>query len=161
MKTLLFLYLLAVAIPCAAQTFTVNAVSNCPGIGQATNFSLQPGTYHIEWLSGALSPYADDSGGGGLSWQSWVDVYIYATAQTTTIGSTSPGLHATFAAAEADGQGLHTLVVSAPSVVAFYLGEIGPFIDRCEDNRGSVTLRFTVPLRTEPSTWGKIKALYR
>ena len=162
MKTLLvFLSILAVAIPCAAQTFTVNAVSNCPGLGQATNVGLKQGTYHIEWVSGALSWYPDDSGGGGYSWQSYVDVYFYATAQTTTLGATSPALHQTFAAAEAAAQNIYTLNVPANGTVAFYLGEVSPFIDRCTDNRGTVTLRFASPVRTEPSTWGKIKALYR
>lgn len=149
---------LSVSVPCAAQTFTLNGVAQCPGIAQGRNFALVAGTYHVEWLSGAYSWVSDDSQFGGFTWLGQARVYIYATAETLTIGDTvGPLLHATQALAEAAALGIYPIVVSANSVVNFYLPDSGD----CGDNRGTITLKFVSPLPTQGSTWGAIKALYR
>lgn len=160
MRTLLALcFILVVAVPCSAQTFTVNPVTHCPGYSQGYNISLFAGTYHIEYVSGAYSVFPDDSYQGGFVWQSQVQVYIFGNAQSATIGAA--GLFTTAAAAEAAAQGIYTLVVPVNSVVDFYVSDLSFESAGCGNNRGSVTLKFVEPVKTEPTTWGKIKALYR
>jgi hypothetical protein len=154
--------LLLVALPCRAQTFTVGPITHCPHYTDGYTISLVAGTYHVEWVSGAWSPFPDDTYQGGFAWKSQVEVYVYSTATGGTIGApASPGWYPTYAAAEGAALGLYTLTLPSNSVVAFHLMEIGNDPLRCGDNRGSVTLRLVEPLRTEQATWGAIKALYR
>jgi hypothetical protein len=153
--------LLALAVPCSAQTITLDSVTNCWDFVDGQTLSLAAGAHYIEWVSGALSPFPDDTYQGGYVWQSTIDVYVYSTAQYGTIGAPSPGWHTSFSLAETAARGIYVLVLPSNSVVAFYFPEISYDIERCLDNRGSVTLRFVQPLKTETSTWGKIKALYR
>jgi hypothetical protein len=153
--------LLSITAPAFAQTFTLNAVNNCPGLGYSVNFGLTgPYTYHIQYVSGAWSPVPDDSYYGGFTWSGRVSYYDYATGQYGALGApntlyTSPTL------AEAAAQNVYALPHPLSGTVSFFLEELGPNADVCNDNRGSVTLKFVFPVATEPTTWGRIKALYR
>jgi hypothetical protein len=149
----------SLALPCHAQTFVLNGVSNCPGLAEAYNVALTGGTYNIQWVSGSWSPISDDAIYGGFAWSARVKVYIYSSALGGTIGVAGPpDLYSSPELAEAAARGTYVLVVPTNSTVAFYLDEL---FGSCSDNRGSVTLRFVSPLTTEPSTWGAVKALYR
>jgi hypothetical protein len=158
----LIVSLLAVATPCLSQTFTLDPVRNCPGLGDAFQIPLFAGTYHIEYVSGAWSPVGSDDIYAHHTWSSRVWVNVYANATMGVIGSPdNPGLYETPELAEAAARGVYVLVVPLNSLVAFWLNEVvNPFTD-CNDNRGSVTLRFVNPLATEPTTWSAVKALYR
>jgi hypothetical protein len=146
--------------PCFAQTFTLNAVSNCPGLGYTVNFGLTgPFTYHIEYVSGAWSPVADDSQFGGFAWTGKISWYQYGSGQYGSFGPTT--FYTSAAGAEAAAQGVYPLTVPFSGTVSFFLEEVGPSAEVCNDNRGSVTLKFVFPVATEPTTWGRIKALYR
>jgi hypothetical protein len=161
MKTLaIALCVLLLSAPVFAQTFTLDAVSNCPGLGYGHNVLLLAQTYHIEWVSGSWSPVGDDSQLPGFAWEGQISYYDYATGLTNNLGATSPGYYATPAIAEAAAQGIYT-IQGHGSVVTFFMQETGPTADVCADNRGSVTLRFVEPLATQPTTWGRIKSLYR
>lgn len=162
MKTIaIILVLLCLSVPCLAQTFTLDAVANCPGLGYSKNFVLLSQTYNIEWVSGAWSPLSDDSQQGGFTWESRVTYYDYGTGQTGVIGSpASPGFYTTPQQAEAAALGIYA-IQGHGSVVSFYLSEVGPSAEICGDNRGSVTLRFVSPVPTRPTTWGAVKALYQ
>lgn len=163
MKNLLaFVFSLCLAVPCGAQTFTIDPVTNCWDFVDGQTLVLAAGTYHIEWVSGAMSPFPDDTFQGGYVWQSHVDVYVYSTAQYGVIGSPlNPGFYTSFEEAEAAAQGTYVLILPSNTVVAFYYSEVSFDIGRCLNNRGSATLRFVQPLTTETTTWGKVKALYR
>ena len=152
--------LLCVWVPCGAQTFTLNPVTNCPGLGSGTQYVLLGQSYYIEYVSGAWSPLADDSQQGGFTWESRIAWYDYGTGQTGVIGSpASPGFYQTPEQAEAAALGIY--VLQGPgTVVEFYCAETGPSSQVCGDNRGSVTLRFVAgPLPVRPTTWGAVKAL--
>ena len=153
---------LLIAVPVFGQTFTLYATSNCPDLTEGVSLHLSKGTYNIEYVSGAWSPVASDDFYGGHSWESRLNLYVYATGQSGVIGSPElPGYYPSPAEAEAAAQGIYTLIIPANTVVSFWLPEVvNPFND-CSDNRGWVTLRFVSPLAIEPTTWGAIKALYR
>ncbi|HKW14388.1 MAG TPA: hypothetical protein VJS69_07885 [Candidatus Krumholzibacteria bacterium] len=123
---------------------------------------MSKGTYFIEYVSGAWSPIPTDDIYGGYAWESRIYLYVYATAQNGTFGSPElPGYYQSQEEAEAAAQGIYTLIIPTNTVVSFWLHEVvNPFND-CSDNRGSVTLRFVSPLATQPTTWGRIKSLYR
>ena len=151
---------LLLAAPAFAQTFTLSPVTNCPGLGYGVHYGLTgPYTYHIEYVSGAYSPFPDDSYQLVYTWYSLVHYYIYANGTYGTLGSGS--LFQTAAEAEAAAQGVYAISVPSGGTVEFYIEELAPSADVCADNRGSITLRFVSPVKTEASTWGKIKALYR
>jgi hypothetical protein len=162
-KTLsLVVCVLCFAVPCFAQTFTLNAVSNCPDLPAGYQIALIAGTYNIEYVSGAWSPIANDAIYGGYAWSSRVNVYVYSTLQSGIIGSPAiPGLYQSPELAEAAAKGTYVLLLPFSGVVSFYLSETINNFNNCGDNRGSVTLKFVFPLATEGSTWGAIKALYR
>lgn len=163
MKTIaIVIGLLCVSIPCFAQTFTLDPVGNCPGLGSGKTYVLLGQTYYIEYVSGAWSPLADDSQQGGFTWESRVTWYDYGTGQSGVIGSPAiPGFYPTPAQAEAAALGVYSLQGHG-TVVEFYLAESGSSSGVCADNRGSVTLRFVAgPLPVRPTTWGAVKALYQ
>ena len=154
--------LLLFAVPAFSQTFVLDATSNCPDLPDGFSMHLSKGTYSIEYVSGAWSPFPSDDFFGGYAWESRIYLYVYATAQSGTMGSPElPGYYQSRDEAEAAAQGIYTLIISTNTIVSFWLREVvNPFND-CSDNRGSVTLRFVSPLSTQPSTWGRIKSLYR
>ena len=163
MKTLsLLLCVLCFAVPCFAQTFTLNAVSNCPDLATGFQIPLIAGTYNIEYVSGAWSPIANDAIYGGYAWSSRVTIYSYGAALGGVIGSPAvPGLYQSPELAEAAARGMYVLLLPFSGVVSFYLSETLNNFNSCGDNRGSVTLRFVWPLPVHPTTWGAVKALYQ
>ena len=137
--------LLCAAVPCVAQTFTLDAVTNCPGLGYGHDVVLLSQTYYIQWVSGAWSPLSDDSQQGGLTWEAKVTYYDYGNGQTGVIGATTPpGFYATAVDAEAAALGIYP-IQGHGGVVSFYLEEPGYTPEVCTDNRGSVTLQFITP----------------
>lgn len=152
--------ILSLAVPCFAQTFVLDPVVNCPGLGLGVKWGLVgPYTFHIEYVSGAWSPVPDDSYYGGFTWSSRVHYHIYANASTGTLGG--PAIYyQTAAEAESAGQGVYHITVPSGGAVEFFVEELGP-IGTCGDNRGLITLKFVWPVPTEATTWGAIKALYR
>ena len=143
MKTaLITICLLCVAAPGFAQTFTLDAVTNCPGLGYSHDVVLLAKTYYIEWVSGAWSPVSDDSQFGGHAWEGEVTYYDYGTGQTGTLGA--PGLFTSTQEAETAALGIYP-IQGHGSVVSFYLHEVGPTAEVCADNRGAVTLQFITP----------------
>lgn len=162
MKTIAtILVLLCVSVPCFAQTFTLDPVANCPGLGSGKTFLLLGQTYYIEYVSGAWSPVADDSQQGGFTWESRIAWYDYGTTQTGFIGSPAvPAFYQTPQAAEAAAIGIYP-IVGHGTVVEFYCAEASSSSENCADNRGSVTLRFVAPVPVRPTTWGAVKALYQ
>jgi hypothetical protein len=144
--------LLSITVPGFTQTFTLDAVSTCPGLGDSQNYLLLGQTYYVEWVSGSWSPFPDESYQGGYTWESTVSYYDYGTGQTGVIGSPVPGFYQTPQEAEAAARGIYP-IVGHGTVVSFYMKEVGPSSDVCDDNRGSVTLRFIQPTPVEtPST---------
>ena len=159
MRTIaIVLGLLCISATSFAQTFTLDPVGNCPGLGSGKTFLLLGQTYYIEYVSGAWSPVADDSQQGGFTWESRIAWYDYGTAQSGFIGL--PGFYQTPQQAEAAALGIYT-IQGHGSVVEFYCAETGSSSEICADNRGSVTLRFVAPVPTRPTTWGAVKALYQ
>jgi len=154
--------LLCTSVPCFAQTFSVDPVTNCPGLGSGKQYLLLGQTYYIEYVSGAWSPVADDSQQGGFTWESRITWYDYGTTQSGVIGSPAfPGFYQTPAQAEAAALGVYP-IQGHGTVVEFYCAETSSSSDNCADNRGSVTLRFVSgPLPVHPTTWGAVKALYQ
>jgi len=148
MRTLLLVavvvLLLSIAVPCVAQTFTLDPVTNCPGLGYSVNIGLTgPFTYHIQYVSGAWSPVPDDSYYGGFTWSGKISWYQYGSGQYGSFGPTT--YYTSAADAEAASQNVYTLVVPNSGAVSFYLEELGPTAAVCNDNRGSVTLKFVFP----------------
>ena len=156
----LVLLILSAAVPGFAQTFTLSAVSNCPDLPDGVALALGPGTYNIEYVSGAWSPVADDALYLRHTWSSHVRIYVYATGQSGYLG-TPYSLYQSPQLAEAAARGIYVLIIPTNTIVSFWLPEIVNNFNDCSDNRGSVTLRFVQPLAVEPATWGAIKALYR
>jgi hypothetical protein len=155
----LVLLILLAAVPGFAQTFILSPVSNCPDLPDGYAIALPQGTYNIEYVSGAYSLFADDGINGGYVWASRVFIYVYTTGQSGSIGVFQ--YYQTPQLAEAAAKGIYTLIIPRNTIVSFWIPEtVNPFND-CNDNRGSVTLRFVQPLAVEPATWGAIKALYR
>jgi hypothetical protein len=157
----LFLLILLAAVPCFPQTFTIDAVSNCWDLPDGVALALGPGTYHIEYVSGAWSPISDDALYLGYAWSSHVRIYVYATGQSGYIGTPYTTLYQSPQLAEAAARGIYTLIIPTNTIVSFWFPEVVNNFNDCSDNRGSVTLRFVQPLAVEPATWGAIKALYR
>lgn len=154
----LVLLILSASVPCFAQTFTLDATTHCPDLPDGYGFSLGEGTYHIEFVSGAYSLWANDGINFGYVWLSRVYVYVYTTGQSGIIGANS--IYQTPQEAEAASKGIYILIIPRNTVVSFWIPElVNPFND-CSDNRGSVTLRFVMPLAVQPATWGAVKALY-
>jgi hypothetical protein len=161
MRTLaLVLLILSAAVPCFAQTFTISPVSNCPDLPDGFSLGLGPGTYNIEYVSGAWSPISDDALYGGYAWASHIRIYIYATGQSGYIG-TPYTLYQSPQLAEAAAKGIYILIIPTNTIVSFWLPEVVNNFNDCSDNRGSVTLRFIAPLAVRPTTWGAVKALYQ
>lgn len=133
------------AIPCSGQTFTIDPVTNCPGVGSGHNIGLVgPFTYHIKWVSGAYSTVPDDSLYGGHTWGARVHYYMYASGQYGSFGDAANTLYPSEAEAEAAAQGVYALDVPLSGTVEFYIEELGtPGV--CADNRGSITLQFVTP----------------
>jgi hypothetical protein len=151
--------LLCLAVPCLAQTFTLDPTNNCPEFTEGYSVQLAHGTYNIEYVSGAWSPIPRDEIFGGYAWEGRVNVYVYANGLSGVFGPATNYLSPELA--EAASKGIYTLIIPTNTVVSFWLAElVNPFND-CSDNRGSVTLRFVSPLATAPTTWGAVKALYR
>lgn len=85
-------------------------------------------------------------------------IYVYTTGQSGTIGFDR--FYQTPQEAEAAAKGLYVLIIPRNTIVSFWIPElVNPFND-CNDNRGSVTLRFVMPLPVHPTTWGAVKELY-
>lgn len=159
MRTVIALVcLLVLALPCAAQTILIDSRSNCRDFVDGFTLSLGKGTYQIEWVSGALSPFPDDTYQAGYAWQSELRLYVYSTAQSGTIGA--PSWYTSFELAEAAAKGIYILAIPSNTVVSFYFYE-GYDVENCTNNRGSVTLKIDPALATHTTTWGKVKALYR
>lgn len=169
MKTLLtaFFFLVLIAVPCVAQTFTVSPVTNCPDSPQGVQFALTAGTHYLQWVSGAWSPtpYDYDCTDFCAYWAAWVFVYIASTGETLRLGApysiwTYYKYYPTYEVAEAAAVGTYSFELASNSVVSFYLLDDYP-ASTCEDNRGAVTLALLEPNPTGPTTWGAVKALYR
>lgn len=160
MRTLaLVLLMLSASVPCFAQSFTLDATTNCPDLPDGYGIHLAAGTYNIEYVSGAYSWWPDDGFNIGYAWMSRVLIYVYTTGQSGTIGFDR--FYQTPQEAEAAARGLYVLIIPRNTIVSFWIPElVNPFND-CSDNRGSVTLRFVMPLAVQPTTWGAVKALYQ
>jgi len=143
MKLFIFtIGLVCAAIPCGAQSITLDAVASCPGLGNSYDVVLLAKTYYIQFESGAWSPVADDAEYGGHAWSSTVTYFDYGTGQTSTLGGT--GLYTSPGEAELAAQGVFP-IQGHGSVVSFYFNEPGFTTEVCADNRGSVTLEFVTP----------------
>ena len=159
------------AVPAFAQRFTLDPVTNCPGLGYGVHIGLKgPFTYHIEYVAGAYSPFPANWYQLGYTWYSRVHYYIYASGTYGAFGSES--VFQTAAEAQAASKGVYSIFVPADGTVEFYIEEVAPVAEVCNNNRGSIKLRFAwlvatektyTPLvtSTQETTWGKIKALYR
>lgn len=134
--------LLCAAIPCSAQSFTLDAVAACPGLGNSHDVVLLGKTYYVQFDSGAWSPVGDDAQNGGYVWSSTVTYYDYGTGETGTLGGST--LYTSPEEAGLAAQGIF-VIQGHGSAVSFYLHESGFSTEVCEDNRGSVTLEFVTP----------------
>lgn len=134
--------LLCAAIPCSAQSFTLDAVAECPGLGNSYDVVLLGKTYYIQFDSGAWSPVANDAEYGGYAWTSKVTYYDYGTGQTGTLGGS--GYYTSPEEAELAAQGIFP-IEGHGSTVSFYFDEPGFNTEVCANNRGSVTLEFVTP----------------
>jgi hypothetical protein len=150
--------LLSFAVPCFAETILVDSRNNCRDFVDGLTISLPQGTYQVEWVSGALSPFPDDTYQAGYVWQSQLRLYVYSTAQSGLIGA--PSWYTSFELAEAAAKGTYILVIPSNTVVSFYFYE-GYDVENCTNNRGEVVLDINLQLATHNATWGRIKALYR
>ena len=163
---------LLLAAPAFAQNFTLSPVTNCPGLGYGVRLGLNgPFTYHFEYVSGAYSPFPANWYQLGYTWSARVHYYIYANGQYGAFGPET--FFRTPAEAEAAAQGVYAITVPAGGTVEFYIEELAPVAEVCNNNRGFIRLKFKwfvktgsgtpgeINALTEAGTWGKIKALYR